>query len=70
MLVVCLHSNIFDEHETKRTRGEAFEASQGFVDMVLAGDAKAGRDPRLAVIPDDLVRRKPGRPRKAADEAA
>ena len=61
-LVVCLNSNIYDENEEKRLRGEAFEASQAFVDMVLTGDEAADRPARLAVI--EQAKKKPGRPKK------
>jgi len=33
-LVVCLNSNIYDESEQKRVRGESWEASQSFVDAI------------------------------------
>ena len=61
-LIVCLNSNIYDEDGDKRLRGESWEASQEFADMVLAGDAAAERPPRIAVI--EPPKRKPGRPPK------
>jgi len=62
-IVVCLHSNIHDENQQKRLRGESWESSQEFVDAILAGDEKAGRLPRIAVV--EIPKRKPGRPKKS-----
>lgn len=62
-ITVVLCKNIYDEDGNKRMRGEQFEASQVFCDMVLAGDVEAERENRIAVI--DMPKR--GRPRK--DEA-
>lgn len=62
-ITVVLCKNIYDENGAKHFRGAQFEASQDFCDMVLAGDAEAEREPRIAVI--EMPKR--GRPRK--DEA-
>lgn len=62
-LIVVLCDNIYDEDSVKRLRGEAFEASQEFVDMVVEGDEQAGRPPRITV-----VQAKRGRPRKDASD--
>lgn len=58
-LAVVLHSNIYNEDGEKCLRGESFEASQDFVDMVLKGDEEAGRQARISVVTP-----KRGRPRK------
>jgi len=66
-LVVCLHSNIYDENREKRLRGDSWEASEEFVDEVMKGDEEAERQPRLSVIQQ---KRKPGRPKKEATDEA
>jgi len=48
--IVVLCGNIFDEDSIQRFRGDQFEVSQGFVDMVQASDEAANRDPRIAVV--------------------
>lgn len=58
-LVVCLHSNIFDEDGQRRERGASWDASEDFVNTVLAGDAAAGRQPRLAVIEQPVAAPEP-----------
>jgi hypothetical protein len=64
--VICLCDNIYDETEQKRVRGEAFEASEAFIKMVLEGDAEAGRRERITEIkiPAEAPKRGPGRPKK------
>jgi len=61
-MCVCLGGNIYDEDGQKRFRGDAWDASQEFVDAVLSGDEAAGRQPRITVV--ELPKRKPGRPPK------
>lgn len=48
--VIVLANHIYDETPEKRTRGESFEASREFIDMVLDGDEAAGREPRITEI--------------------
>jgi len=63
-LAVVLHTNIYNEDGEKCLRGESFEASQEFIDRVLAGDEEAGRAPRITAVTP-----KRGRPKKVeADE--
>lgn len=59
--VVVLCNNIFDENSIKRVRGDAFEASEEFINAVLDGDEAAERLPRITE-----VAKKRGRPPKAA----
>lgn len=59
---VVLCKNIYDENGNKLFRGEAFEASREFIDMVLEGDEAEGREPRLTEV-------KKTRARKAAADA-
>ena len=63
-LAICLHSNIYDEAGEKRLRGDAFEASEEWIEHILAGDAEAGRQPRVTLVNQPKKR---GRPKK--DEA-
>lgn len=63
-LAVVLHTNIYDEAGEKCLRGESFEASQEFIDTILAGDEEAGRPARITA-----VQPKRDRPKKVeADE--
>lgn len=63
---VVLCNNIYDEKGEKRLRGEAWDASQEFCDMVLKGDAEAERQPRIAVVE---IQKKRGRPPKEKTDA-
>lgn len=64
---VVLSTNIYGEDGVKYLRGDLIECSQGFIDMVLDGDAEAERDARLTQV-DEKPKR--GRPKKedATDE--
>ncbi|MDD9727240.1 hypothetical protein PVV74_17405 [Roseovarius sp. SK2] len=66
---VCLHSNIYDETETKRLRGDTFEASQDWIDWIIARDAEAERPARISMIqlPEDAPKKR-GRPKKEASD--
>lgn len=67
-MAVVLSGNIYDEDAEKRLRGEAFDASQEFIDAVLQADQEAGRQPRITAV--EPPKRKAGRPRKEdGDEA-
>ena len=63
-LIVCLHSNIHDENGEKHLRGDAFDASQEFIDLIVSRDAEAERPARITVI----EQKKPGRPKKVATD--
>ena len=51
--VICMADHIFDETEpdaVRRNRGDVWEASQEFVDFVLARDEAAKTPPMLQVL--------------------
>lgn len=62
-LVVCLHTNIYDEDGEKRLRGDTWEASDEWSSDILKRDEDAERPARITV-----VQPKRGRPKKEASD--
>ena len=63
---VCLNSNIMDETKTKRLRGETFEATATWVESIIEGDRKAGRQERVCLV--NIPKKTRGRPKKDASD--